>query len=159
MVVSNTSSALRGRGVIISTQLSAGVTLSRRDGTPHVIRDITPLKLDLMRRYITHCQCITVSQSHHYPKCPHDIMVTVSAKCGVSMFPNTTKWIIDWCWWLLWCWLIMTIFASPPLSPRHQPMVISTLPHIALHALDDTTNTNVDIDTMEMTLLGTKCVW
>ena len=82
-----------GRGVIISTQL--------RDGTPHVIRDITPLKLDLMRRYITHCQCISVSQSHHNPKCAHDIIVTVSAKCGVSMFPNTTKWIIDWCW----CWL------------------------------------------------------
>ena len=56
-------------------------------------------------------------------------------------------------------WPIMTIFASPSLSPRHQPMVISKLPHIALHALDDTTNTNVDIDTMEMTLLGTKCVW
>ena len=80
---------------------STVVTLTRRDGTPHVIRDITPLKLDLMRRYITHCQCITVSQSHHYPKCPHDIMVTVSAKCGVSMFPNTTKWIIDWCWLVL----------------------------------------------------------
>ena len=133
---------------------STGVTLTRRDGTPHVIRDITPLKLDLMRRYITHCQCITVSQSHHYPKCPHDIIVTVSAKCGVSMFPNTTKWIIDWCWWLVLAHNDHICVTS--LSPRHQPMVISTLPHIALHALDDTTNTNVD--TMEMTL-GTKCVW
>ena len=113
------------------------------DGTPRVIRDITPLKLDLMRRYITHCQCITVSQSHHYPKCPHDIIITVSAKCAVSMFPNTTKWIIDWRWLLVAAgagWPIMTIFASPSLSPRHQAMVISTLPHIALHSLDDTTN-------------------
>ena len=143
-VGSNTSSALRGRGVIISTQLSAGVTLSRRDGTPHVIRDITPLKLDLMRRYITHCQCIPVSQSHHYPKCPHDIIITVSAKCGVSMFPNTTKWIIDWCWLLLVLAHNDHICVTP-LSPRHQPMVISTLPHIALQSLDDTTNTNIDI--------------
>ena len=31
-----------------------------------------------------------------------------------------------------------------PLSPRHQPMVISTLPHIALQSLDDTTNTNIN---------------
>ena len=118
-VGSNTSSALRGRGVIISTQLSTSVTLSRRDGTPHVIRDITPLKLDLMRRYITHCQCITVSQSHHYPKCPHDIMVTVSTKCGVSVFPNTTKWIIDWCWLLVLAH--NDHICVTPLSPRHQP--------------------------------------
>jgi hypothetical protein len=135
------------------TDTSTGVAPG--DGSPPVIRDITPLKLDLMRRYITHCQCITVSQSHHYPKCPHDIIITVSAKCAVSMFPNTTKWIIDWRWLVAAGagWPIMTIFASPSLSPRHQALVISTPPHIALHSLDDTTNKY-----NEMTL-GTKCVW
>ena len=82
-----------------------------------------------------HCLPITplsqVSPWYHHHNC-----VSKVRRLDVSKYNQMDNWLV------LAAgagWPIMTIFASPSLSPRHQALVISTPPHIALHSLDDTT--------------------